>query len=80
MTIEPEMMRSCVLEAFRKKPQTQYETLKYDVARVAVDRGVEDIPESTGHGPRLPRDDWRRMREVIWGLIAEGTSCKSRKR
>lgn len=72
MTIEPEMMRSCLLEAFRREPQTQYEVLKYDVAVVAVERGLTVAPDTVGHRPRLPREDWRRLREAVWGLIAEG--------
>ena len=39
MPIETELLRSCILEALRRKPQTQFEDLKHDVAPIARDRG-----------------------------------------
>lgn len=68
--IEPETMRSCLLEALRRSPQTQFENLKYEVAEVAAERGL--IPADSSGSQRLPSADWRRMREGLWGLVAEG--------
>lgn len=71
MAIERELLRSCLLEALRRKPQTQYENLKYDVGAVAAERGLP--AQSWGGGQAmLERADWRTLREMIWRLIAEG--------
>jgi hypothetical protein len=71
MAIERELMRSCLLEAMRRNPRTQFENLKYEVARVAAERGVGG-QESAGGQPYLRREDHRRLRETVWALIVEG--------
>jgi len=71
MPIERELLRSCVLEALRRKPQTQFENLKYDVGPVARERGLS-VNEGSGGQVTLNSDDWRGLREITWQLVAEG--------
>src|SRR6266851_7338296 len=70
MPIERELLRSCLLEALKRKPQSQYENLKYDVGAVAGERGLP-VQKWSGQS-MLERADWRTLREMIWRLIAEG--------
>jgi hypothetical protein len=70
MAIERELLRSCLLEALKRKPQTQYENLKYEVGAVAAVRGFP--VQNWGGQSMLDRADWRTLREMIWRLIAEG--------
>ncbi len=66
-----EEMRSCMLEALRREPRTQELYLMARVAEVAVQRGY--LPDSgSRYGHQLPRELWRRFRDVLWGLIGEG--------
>jgi len=71
MQIERELMRSCLLEALRRNPRTQYENLKYEVATVAAERGLA-IQVAANRQPTLPQADFRRLRETISSLITEG--------
>jgi hypothetical protein len=71
MPLEPELMRSCLLEAMRRDPQTQFENLKYATAEVANERGLYSDATPNAQ-PRIDRSDFRRLREAIWALIAEG--------
>jgi hypothetical protein len=71
MPIEREVMRSCLLEAMRRTPRTQFENLKYKAAEVAVERGLE-VDHAMGNQVMLERADFRRLRETIWALISEG--------
>jgi hypothetical protein len=70
MAIERELMRSCLLEAMRRNPRTQYENLKLDVGVVAAERGL-DVRDWNGQKSLLP-EDHRRLLEMIWALITEG--------
>jgi hypothetical protein len=69
MAIERELMRSCLLEAMRRNPRTQYENLKLDVGVVAAERGL-DVRDWNGQKSLLP-EDHRRLLEMIWALITE---------
>jgi hypothetical protein len=69
MPIEAELLRSCILDAFRRKPGTQYVNLDIDTARVAGERG---LPIRAGTEPHLELQDMRRFRETVWALIVEG--------
>ncbi len=71
MPIERELLRSCFLEALRRKPQTQFENLKYDVGAVARDRGLAVNPMG-GQQVMLKPEDFRGLREITWQLVAEG--------
>jgi hypothetical protein len=71
MPIERELMRSCLLAALRATPQTQFENLKYAVATVASERGMQ-VRTGSGGQQMLDRVDFRRLRELIWELIGEG--------
>src|SRR5437016_14590579 len=64
-------MRSCILEALRNKPRTQYLSLKSATASVAQRLGYE-VQEQMSGEPTLQRADERRFREAIWSLIIEG--------
>lgn len=57
MPIEPEAMRSCLLEALRRSPKTQYESLKHDVAAVVAERNAGEVQRIQGGGSRLLRTD-----------------------
>jgi hypothetical protein len=70
MAIERELMRSCLLEAMRRNPRTQYENLKLDVGVVAAERGL-DVHDWNGRKSLRP-EDHRRLLEMIWALITEG--------
>lgn len=70
MPIEREILRSCVLEALKSKPGTQFENLKYDVGAEAAKRGLA-VDSAGGSQAILQRPDWRTLREVIWELISE---------
>lgn len=70
MAIERELMRSCLLEAMRRNPRTQYENLKTDVGVVAAERGLE-VQDWNGRKSLRP-EDHRRLLEMIWALITEG--------
>lgn len=72
MSIEPQVMRAYLLEAFRRKPKTQYEDLKYEVAQVAAERDQAGLSTHSASGPMLARGDWRSLREAVWALIADG--------
>jgi hypothetical protein len=69
MAIELEVLRSCVLEALRRRPGTQYRTLEIDTASVAGERG---LPIRAGAEPHLEEGDLRRYRELVWALVIEG--------
>ena len=71
MPIERELMRSCLLEAMRRQPRTQFENLKSEVARVAIQRGLAN-PDPAGGQPYLRLEDHRGLREAVWELIVEG--------
>ncbi len=64
-------MRSCLLEAMRRSPRTQFENLKYEVARVASERGLA-VDGAGGNQYYLRREDHRRLREAVWALIIDG--------
>jgi hypothetical protein len=59
------------MEAMKRQPRTQFENLKYEVAREARRR---DLPVQVGAGdqPYLRVEDHRRLRELVWALIVEG--------
>jgi hypothetical protein len=60
-----------MLEALRREPHTHELNLKARVAEVAVQRGY--LPDGrSGYCHQLPRELWRRFRDVLWGLIVEG--------
>lgn len=70
MPFEPEMMRACILDAFRRQPGTQYRNLQLAVAAVAHERG---LPVAYRGSPVLDDGrDIRRFRETVWALIIEG--------
>lgn len=71
VAIDREILRNCLLESLRRKPQTQYENLKYEVAEVARERGlpVQNISRGQAY---VEQSDHRRLRELIWALIVEG--------
>ena len=79
MAIEPELMRSCILEAMRQmqRAQTwpQYELLKGAVAGVAQQRDLPvDVSSPFGGATQvgLRQEDLRCFREMIWSLVVEG--------
>ncbi len=74
-----EEMRSCMLEAFRRGPNTQDVALRSTVSDVAKERGLIKVPQQSGNvihysmqSDPLPRELWGRYRDVLWGLIIEG--------
>jgi hypothetical protein len=67
--IELEILRSCILEALRREPQTQYVQLDIQTASVARERG---LPIRDGHEPHLAPEVMRRFRETVWSLVIEG--------
>jgi hypothetical protein len=69
MAIELELLRSCILEALRRTPGTQYRTLDIDTAAVARERG---LPIREGRETHLEVQDMRRFRETLWALVVEG--------
>jgi hypothetical protein len=69
MAIEVEEMRSCVIEALRRTPRTQYVNLEIETAVVARERG---LPMQQNHECHLQRQDLRRFREMVWALVIEG--------
>jgi hypothetical protein len=69
MPIEIELLRSCILEALRRTPGTQYVNLDIETARVARERG---LPIRQGTEPHLELHDMRRFRETLWALVVEG--------
>ena len=71
MPIEREIMRSCLLEAMRRNPRTQFENLKYATGESANERGVPGYGPAGGQA-RLDPADFRRLREAVWQLINEG--------
>lgn len=75
--IESELMRSCILEALRREPKTQYVNLKLRTAVVAAERELP-IKHGTSIGrivygqTSLRLEDERRFRETVWALVIEG--------
>lgn len=72
MSLTPELMRSCLLEALKRDPRTQYVSLQAVTATVAAERGYPVQAQPYNRPPVLHIDDQRRFREAAWGLIIEG--------
>jgi hypothetical protein len=72
MAIEREILRSCILEALRREPGTQYINLQSATARVLVERGLPVRPGQHPQDPHLAQEDLRRFRELVWSLITQG--------
>jgi len=66
-----EEMRSCLLEALRRMPNTQEPLLRSLVAEVAIERSLIARTHEVGY-QTLDEDSWRVFRDVLWALIAEG--------
>jgi len=66
-------LRTLVLEAFKKSPETQYVSLCNSVAQLAVQKGMMSNPQqgivTTGNSYKLTSHDEDRVREIIWDLI-----------
>jgi hypothetical protein len=71
MSLSPEEMRSCVLEALKRPPE-QYLTLQIATAGVAGQRGHPVQQQPYGRPAMMLPEDQRRFREAVWALIIEG--------
>jgi hypothetical protein len=72
MSLTPELMRSCLLEALKRDPRTQYVSLQAVTATVAAEHGYPVQSQPYNRPPGLHLDDQRRFREAVWALIIEG--------
>jgi hypothetical protein len=72
MSLTPELMRSCILEALKRSAPDQYVNLQYATAAVARERGYPVEQQPYGRPPMMFLDDQRRFREAVWALIIEG--------
>jgi hypothetical protein len=68
-------IRTLVLEALKNTPETQYNNLCCEVAKVAVTKGIADDPNKGSYGSSgyicLNDRDVDYVREIIWNLIIE---------
>lgn len=69
-------LRSLVLEAMKKEPETQYENVCSNIAEIAVNKKIVSNPRpqnTTVYGGYfvLQKNDKELVREVIWNLIIE---------
>jgi hypothetical protein len=72
MPLDSEVLRSCILEALRREPKTQFISLEIATARVAQERGLIGASPPDYRDPHLPAESSRRFRETAWALIIEG--------
>jgi hypothetical protein len=72
MSLTPELLRNCVLEALKRNPPEQYLNLQIATAGVVGERGYPVQQQPHGRPPMLLREDERRFREAVWSLIIEG--------
>lgn len=75
LNVPYEEIRSLVLEALKRKPETQYVGLCYEVGNLAVQKGIVPNPNQgrvVEGDTYLPRDDDQEaIREIICGLYCQ---------
>lgn len=75
--MDKEILRKLTLEAFRRTPETQFESLKRSVAGSAEERGLLGTRGAAGSRisypsePQLSMQTQSDLLEVLWDLIVE---------